>query len=155
GEEFTNALDVEANDGAQDHTGDRADNTDCRTCHKENAQDRAARRAHGAQYRDVMALVLYQHYQAGKDVQRRHQNDQRQDHEHDVASHLQGREKGLVALAPISQEYLALRSFLHFRLQRIDRIRIVDIDLDQLRPALLVEIELGFFERHVDDGAVI
>ncbi len=47
--------------------------------------------AHGAQDRDIAALVLHQHDQAGNDVQRRDQHDQGQDQKLHVAL---GRERG-------------------------------------------------------------
>ena len=133
--------------------GQRADDADRRAGHEEDAQDRAARRAHGAQDGDVAALVLHQHDQAGDDVERRDQHDQRQDQEHDVALDLQRREEGLVALAPVGDEDRPLRRRLDRRLQRVDVVGIVDEDLDRLRRVLHVEIELRLGERHVDDEA--
>ena len=49
------------------------------------------------------ALVLHQHDQAGDDVERSHQHDQRQDEEHHVALDLERAEEGLVALPPVGQ----------------------------------------------------
>ncbi len=51
-----------------------------------------------------LALVLHQHDQAGDDVERRHQHDQRQDQEHHVALDLQRVEEGRVALPPVDDE---------------------------------------------------
>ena len=101
-----------------------------------------------------LALVLHQHDQAGNDVQRRDQHDQRQDHEHDVALDLQRRKEGLVALPPVGQEDLALRSGFDRLSQRIDAVGIVDENLDRLRAAFHVEIELRLGERHEDDRGV-
>ena len=92
--------------------GERAGDADRRARHQEDAHHRAARRAHGAQDGDVAALVLHQHDQAGDDVERGDQHDQRQDHEHDVALDLQRREEGLVALPPVGDEDLAARRYL-------------------------------------------
>ena len=80
--------------------GERSGNADGRAGHEEDALDRAARRAHGAQDGDVVPLVLHQHDQAGDDVERRDQDDQRQDQEHDIALDRERGEKSLVALLP-------------------------------------------------------
>ena len=72
---------MKADDGAEDADAGAGD--------QEDPHHGAARRAHGAQDGDVAGLVLHQHDQAGNDVQRRHQDDQRQDQEHHIALDLQ------------------------------------------------------------------
>ncbi len=116
--------------------GNGADDADRGTGHEEDAHDGAGRRAHGAQDGDVAALVLHQHDQAGDDVQRRDQNDQRQDHEHHIALHLQGGEERLVALAPIGDGDLTACRFLHLGAEIVDIVGIVGEELDRLNEAL-------------------
>ena len=74
---------------------------------KKMRSDRAAGGAHGAQDRDVTALAAHQHGDAGDDVERRDQDDQGQDQEHDVALDLERREEMRVQLLPVDQTALA------------------------------------------------
>ena len=85
---------------AEQEAGERAGNADRRAGHEEDPLDGAARRAHGAQDGDVVALVLHQHDKARNDVERRDQDDHGQDQEHDVALDRERAEESLVALLP-------------------------------------------------------
>ena len=118
------------------NAGDSADNADCRTRHEEDAHDRPGGRAHGAQNGDVASLVLHQHDQAGNDVECGDEDDQRQDHEHDVALDLQRREEGLVDLSPVGEKDLPPRRRLDLRPELVDIIRVADEQLDLLDDAL-------------------
>ena len=77
-----------------------------------------------------LALVLYQHDQAGHDVERRHQHDERQDQKHDVALDFQCIEKRGVTLAPIGHVDRPSRGLADELAEAIDAIGIVGIDLD-------------------------
>src|SRR5690606_16568948 len=93
-------IDVEAEQEAKDDPRDRSDDADAGAAHQEDAHDHAARGAHGPQHRDVAPLVLHQHDQAGDYVERRHQDDQGEDQEHDVALDLKRVEEAGVGPLP-------------------------------------------------------
>src|SRR4029077_11208575 len=78
-------LDIQGEDDAEQQPRDRTDDADAGAAQKEDAQNHAAGRTHGAQDRDVAALVLHEHDHRRDDVERRYQDDQGQDQEHDVA----------------------------------------------------------------------
>ncbi|OYW31770.1 MAG: hypothetical protein B7Z45_10090, partial [Azorhizobium sp. 12-66-6] len=112
-------------------------------------------RPHGAQHGDIVALILHQHDEAGHDVQRRHQDDEREDQEHDVPLHLQRIEEGGVPLAPVDDIDRTLGGLLDRRAQFGHIVGIVDIDLDGIHVAGAVEIGLRLCARHEHERAVI
>ena len=132
-----------------------ADHADRGAGDQEHAHDRALRRAHGAQDGDVAALVLHQHDQAGDDVERRHQHDQRQDQEHHVALDLQRVEEGRVALPPVDHEDRPLRGLGDELPEARDLVGIVGVDLDRGDVAGAVEIGLRLGQRHEHEGGVV
>ena len=77
-----------------------------------------------------LALVLHQHDQAGDDVERRDQDDQRQDEEHDVALDLERREEGAVALPPVGEHDRALGRLVDGRARLVDAVGVVEEHLD-------------------------
>src|SRR6185437_7335414 len=99
-DELTYRLDMQGEFDADDKAEEGADEADAGTSENEDAQDRAPRRTHGAEDRDVAPLILHHHDHAGDDVERRDEDDQRQDQEHDVALDLDGVEEAEIALLP-------------------------------------------------------
>jgi len=134
--------------------GQRAHDADRRADDQEDAQHRAARRAHGAQDGDVLSLVLHEHCQPRDDVEGRHHDDQRQNDEEDIFLDLQRVEKGLVALAPVGDDDRALDRLFDVEAEIVHLLRIGDEGLDDGRLVLLVEEELRLRERHIDEDIV-
>src|SRR5690606_7799727 len=153
--ELPQALDIEADDNAQNDTGYRAGNANGSARHQEYAHHRATGCAHSPQDRDIVPLVLHQHDKAGNDVQRSNKNDKRQDHEHDIAFDFQRREECLIALAPVDKRELTSRGLFHRCAHRIHLVRIIDKDFKRLHLAFLIEEELRLGQRHHDNGRVI
>ena len=104
GEKAADRFNVEAHQERQQEPDERADHTHRRAGHHEHAHDRALRRAHGAQNADVVALVLHQHDQPRRDVERGDDDDDGEDQKHHVALDLQRIKERGVALAPVDQE---------------------------------------------------
>ncbi len=135
--------------------GQRADHADRGARDQEYPHDRALRGAHGAQDRDVAALVLHQHDQAGDDVQRRDQHDHGQDQEHHVALDLQRIEEGRIALPPVDQKHRPPGRFGHALAEGVDLVGIGGEHLDRGHVIVAVEIGLRLRQRHEHEGRVI
>ena len=101
------------------------------------------------------ALVLHQHDQAGGDVERRHDHDDRQDQEHHVALHLQRIEERGIALAPVDHEDRAAGCFGDEPAVTVDLVRLVDIYLDGGDVAGAVEIGLRLGQRHEHERGIV
>src|SRR5262249_53689480 len=154
-QEAANRFDVEAHQQRQQETHDRADHADRGAGHHEYPHDRALGHAHGAQNADIATLVLHQHDQAGGNVERRHDHDDRQDEEHYVALDLQRIEEGGVTLPPVDQKDRPAGGLGDELAVGVDLIGIVDIDLDGGHIAGAVEIGLRLRERHEHEGGIV
>ena len=108
---------------AEEEAEQRPDRADRGAGDEEDAEDGAARRAHGAQNRDVMALVADEHGEPADDVERGDDDDEQEDEEHDVPLDLERREEGDVPLLPVAGHDLPLGCRLDLRAERGDRCR--------------------------------
>ena len=143
----------EADQHADEEPGERADHADRSAGDQEHPHDRALRGAHGAQDRDIAALVLHQHDQAGDDVQRRDQDDQGQDQEHHVALDLQRIEERRIALPPVDQEYRPpAASVTDLRKASILSGLVVKTSIE-VTSRVAVEIGLRFGQRHEHEAS--
>ena len=147
-------LDIEREQQAEAEACDRSDDADGRSGDEEHAHHGTARRTHGAQDRDVLRLVLHQHDQAGDDVERGHQHDQREDQEHHVALDFERAEEGAVALAPVGHEDRPACRLVDGGAGLVYPVGIVEIDLDELDVVLAVEVVLRLGQRHEDEGGI-
>ena len=107
-------LDVVGDEEPEHEADGSADEPDRRAGDEKDAHDRAPRRAHGAEDCDGARLVLHQHDEAGDDVERSHQHDQRQNGEHHIALDRQHVEKAAVELAPVGVDHRPLLRRLDF-----------------------------------------
>ena len=79
GHELPDALNVEANHDPEKEADDCPDHADRRARDEKHAHDRSLRRPHRAQNCDVLTFVFHEHDQAGNNIERRNEHDQRQD----------------------------------------------------------------------------
>ena len=112
-------------------------------------------RAHGAQDAYVAALVLHQHDQPRRDVERGNDDDDSENQEHHVALDLERTEERGVALAPVDQEDWPSGGVGEELAVVVDAVRILGIDLDRGDVTGAVEIGLCLRQRHEHEGGVV
>src|SRR5689334_20918791 len=124
-------VDIPAEHHADDETDQRPGEADRGTAHQEDAHHRAASGAECTQHRNVARLILYHHNQRTDHIECGHQDDQRQDKEHDVLLDLHRGKEAVVALCPVDDLYIiSAQCFEHGPMHRIDLVVVLYAHLD-------------------------